>query len=186
MEKTVIGLFDSRAEAESLLRDLERNGFTRDDISLLVSQENMEYSPEDRLEVGEATHLGNSLMAGLRWLLAEIGLVDPWKGTDLSSGERGLYAEGVRRGGTLIRVRANEAMAEQAMRIMRSHDVVSIDERSAQWRENGWTPPETDAGMGWRPAAAAPWPDGRDVERRTGVDRRRGGGRRAGESQSAG
>ena len=48
------------------------------------------------------------------------------------------YAEGVRRGGTLVAVKADESQVNDISTIMRRYDPVDIEERSAQWRESGW------------------------------------------------
>lgn len=56
------------------------------------------------------------------------------------------YAEGIRRGGTLVSVKvADEAAAERAAEIMDRYDPIDIEERAAHWREAGWT--------GWDPEA---------------------------------
>jgi uncharacterized protein (TIGR02271 family) len=49
------------------------------------------------------------------------------------------YAEGVRRGGTLITVHArNDDAASCAERIMQSHGAVDIENRASTWRQQGW------------------------------------------------
>jgi uncharacterized protein (TIGR02271 family) len=47
------------------------------------------------------------------------------------------YAEGVRRGGTLVTVSARDEDAEEVMRILNRHNPVDIEERAAQWRRTG-------------------------------------------------
>jgi uncharacterized protein (TIGR02271 family) len=50
------------------------------------------------------------------------------------------YAEGVRRGGTLITLHArDERMAQCAAQVMRQHGAIDIDQRAEQWRQEGWT-----------------------------------------------
>ena len=50
------------------------------------------------------------------------------------------YAEGVRRGGTLITVRAEtDEAAECAQRVMHEHGAADIEERGSQWRNEGWS-----------------------------------------------
>lgn len=49
------------------------------------------------------------------------------------------YAEGVRRGGTLVAVKTTDDMASRAADIMDNHNPVDIDERAAAWRAEGWT-----------------------------------------------
>lgn len=53
--------------------------------------------------------------------------------------EAGYYAEGVRRGGTLVTVTTADAMTDRAIDIMDNYDPVDIDERLASWQERGWT-----------------------------------------------
>jgi hypothetical protein len=49
------------------------------------------------------------------------------------------YAEGVRRGGTLVTVRANDDQASKVEAIMRKHDPVDPAKRGKDYRDNGWT-----------------------------------------------
>ncbi len=53
--------------------------------------------------------------------------------------EAGYYAEGVRRGGTLVTVAAADHMADQAVNIMNRYDPIDIHERAEHWRQKGWT-----------------------------------------------
>lgn len=49
------------------------------------------------------------------------------------------YAEGVRRGGTLLILRPDRGEStDEAYRILRAHDPVDIDERSRRWQDAGW------------------------------------------------
>jgi uncharacterized protein (TIGR02271 family) len=49
------------------------------------------------------------------------------------------YVEGIRRGGTLVTVRASDEMADRAAEILSRHNAIDIDERATQWRSSGWT-----------------------------------------------
>jgi hypothetical protein len=49
------------------------------------------------------------------------------------------YAEGVRRGGTLVTVRSSDEMTDRAVDILNRHNPIDINERAVQWRESGWT-----------------------------------------------
>ncbi|HLM56423.1 MAG TPA: DUF2382 domain-containing protein [Pyrinomonadaceae bacterium] len=48
------------------------------------------------------------------------------------------YAEGLRRGGTLVSVNTDNHYADLAVNVMRRLGAVEIDKRAAQWREEGW------------------------------------------------
>jgi len=49
------------------------------------------------------------------------------------------YAEGVRRGSALVVVESSDDRAERGMEILRRLHPVNIHERTAQWRQEGWT-----------------------------------------------
>jgi uncharacterized protein (TIGR02271 family) len=178
MPKTVVGLFDTFNEAQECVRDLESNGFTNSDISVVASEE------AQKLDTGtidtSAGNVGSGAAAGAAigavgggaiGLLASLGLFAiPGLGPILAAGplvafltgagigaaaggiigaltgmgipeeEAGLYAEGVRRGGSLVTVQtASDELANRAVDIMNRHDVVDIDERGEAYRQEGYT-----------------------------------------------
>ncbi|HYP54172.1 MAG TPA: YsnF/AvaK domain-containing protein, partial [Pyrinomonadaceae bacterium] len=49
------------------------------------------------------------------------------------------YAEGVRRGGTVVSVNVPDEAAATVVTIMKENGAVEIDKRAAQWRDEGWT-----------------------------------------------
>jgi hypothetical protein len=55
------------------------------------------------------------------------------------------YAEGVRRGGHLLSVRTADHMTDRAVDILNRHNPVDVNERAAQWRQEGWRGFEHDA-----------------------------------------
>jgi hypothetical protein len=67
------------------------------------------------------------------------GLIGGLTGAGVSEEDAHYYAESVRRGGALVTVRADDARAEEAARIMRTHGAVDIERRAEQWRQEGWT-----------------------------------------------
>jgi hypothetical protein len=67
------------------------------------------------------------------------GLIGGLTDMGVSRPDAEYYAEAVRRGGALVTVRADDARAERAAEIMRSHGAIDIERRAEQWRERGWT-----------------------------------------------
>ncbi|MBK8902735.1 MAG: hypothetical protein IPM53_16215 [Anaerolineaceae bacterium] len=55
------------------------------------------------------------------------------------------YAEGVRRGGTLVTVRADESVIDDVADILDDYDPVDLESRVDRWREEGWTTYDPDA-----------------------------------------
>ena len=59
--------------------------------------------------------------------------------TGVSEEHAGYYAEGVRRGGTLVTVSAQEAMTDRARRILDENGAVDLNERSSYYQSTGYT-----------------------------------------------
>jgi uncharacterized protein (TIGR02271 family) len=77
------------------------------------------------------------------------GLLGALVGWGIPETEAGYYAEGIRRGGTLVAVRAQEHQVDRIVDVMNMHNPVDIEERSEGWREAGWT--------GFEPAMEDEW-----------------------------
>jgi uncharacterized protein (TIGR02271 family) len=58
----------------------------------------------------------------------------------------GYYAEGVRRGSTLLAVEADDSRVDDVVDIMNRYDPIDINERVAGWRTSGWTGFDPNAG----------------------------------------
>ena len=76
-----------------------------------------------------ATGVG-AVLGGLLGGLTSLGVPDD---------HAGLYAEGVRRGGSLVVVKTDSAHEQAASSTLREHSPVDITERSARWKESGWS-----------------------------------------------
>lgn len=135
-------------------------------------------------ELGVATGAGVGLLAGLGalaipgigpvvaagWLLstavgaaigaASGGILGALMKAGVSEDDAHLYAEGVRRGGSLVTARVDDARADSAEAILRSSNGVDIGARRAEYATEGWerfddtapvisnVPPVTPVGMG--------------------------------------
>ena len=71
------------------------------------------------------------------------GLVGGLTGAGLSEADAHTYSEGVRRGGTLVTVKADDARASQVMDVLEEHGSVNVTERAEGWKADGWTAPTT-------------------------------------------
>ena len=56
-----------------------------------------------------------------------------------------VYAEGVRRGGSLVSLTVDDARVDEAESVLNKHNPSDIDERAATWRDSGWTGYDPDA-----------------------------------------
>lgn len=66
------------------------------------------------------------------------GLAGSLTDAGVSEGDAHAYAEGVRRGGTLLTVRVDEARSDDVERILVGHGALDLDERAADWQRDGW------------------------------------------------
>lgn len=129
MENTVIGVYDSYAQAESAMNELLSSGFSRSDVRLNPepsgSEQGATISTDEQPQEHGIGHFFRSLFG-------------------MEEHERhehhDLYAEAVRRGSCVLAVdAASDEQRERATEIMNRHDPIDIDERSAHWRTQGWT-----------------------------------------------
>lgn len=76
------------------------------------------------------------------------GLLGALTGAGLSEHEAETYAEGVRRGGTLVTARVEDGQADRILAILDRHGSIDLDERAQGWRAQGWTGGMTGAEVG--------------------------------------
>jgi uncharacterized protein (TIGR02271 family) len=80
-----------------------------------------------------------STLAGLAAGATTGGLIGALVDTGLSESEAHAYAEGIRRGGTLVSTRVEESLVETAVGILDDEGTVNMGERETQWRGEGWS-----------------------------------------------
>ena len=66
------------------------------------------------------------------------GLVGAMIGNGIPEQDANVYAEGVRRGGTLVTVRAEDSLAPRAKEILQKYNSVDLRERGQAYRQAGW------------------------------------------------
>lgn len=97
--------------------------------------------------------LGPVVAAG--WLVAALtgagagaaagGLLGGLASAGFGEEDAATYSEGVRRGGHLVVVRADDARALEAEAILDRHGPIDMESRTADWRNEGWAGPTTTA-----------------------------------------
>ena len=96
---------------------------------------------------------GFGWIAGAGWLMATIlgagtgaligGLVGALTSVGVPAEDAAHYNEGVRRGGTLLAVKSQDAMATQVAQILSNNGAVNIDERAATYQSTATLPTPT-------------------------------------------
>ncbi len=180
MAKTIVGLFDTFAHAQSAVNDLISAGFNRDDISVVAnnaagdfgSHENDNKGVNFSQAGGDAVKgaVKGGMYGGLTALAATValalipgigpiaaigplsaflggaalgatagGILGGLTGMGIPDHEAGYYAEGIRRGGTLVTIHADEAHANEATSILNRHNPVDMDTRADYYKSTGFT-----------------------------------------------
>jgi uncharacterized membrane protein len=93
--------------------------------------------------VGAGTFLASLVGAGVGAALGALAgsLVD----AGINPEEAEAYAEGVRRGGTLVVVRTSEDNVETVVQLLDEAGAIDMDERVDAWRSAGWTDAQEEA-----------------------------------------
>lgn len=120
--KTVVGILDGHKEAEKLQKDLIDSGFRRDAVKI------------ERCDAKEAAGAARKEGKGFFQRVKEL-----FGSSDVPEEHRDLYAEGVRRGGCLLAVSAEDNEADRAVEIMNRHGAVDIEKRAEHWKKAGWS-----------------------------------------------
>ncbi len=129
-KQTITAVFDTRDHAESAALSLRQVGIPAADVTL---------SSEDaRDELGA----GTGATAEPRKTGFMASLENMFGGYE----DRDTYAEGVRRGGTLLTVHVDDAHIDRAVSLLEQHGAVDLDEREETWRSEGWTGGATQTG----------------------------------------
>ena len=112
--------------------------------------------------------IGPIVAAG--WLVAALtgagagaaagGLLGSLTGAGIEERDAHVYSEGVRRGGSLVTVRTDDARADEAEAILTRYNPVDSTSREADYRSGGWTTYQGDAVVGDAPDGTRDNPPG--------------------------
>jgi len=180
MAKTIVGLFDTFAHAQSAVNDLISAGINRDDISVVANNASGEFGAHEDAGHGVSVSHGvgdavkgaakGGMYGGLTALAATValalvpgigpiaaigplsaflggaalgatagGILGGLTGLGIPDHEAGYYAEGIRRGGTLVTVHADDARADEATAILNRYSPVDMDSRADYYKSTGFT-----------------------------------------------
>lgn len=118
--RTITAIYDSEAEARQARAELASCGVDEDDVRIVSNT--LTASP-----VGSDSRSDN-----------EGGFWDSIKDFFIGDDDRPVYSEGVRRGGYLLTARVEDERSDQAISVLERTNAVDLDERTEQWRAEGW------------------------------------------------
>jgi uncharacterized protein (TIGR02271 family) len=127
MAKTVTCLFGSDSQASSVVRELEQSGISQGSICLFTN------SGDNRL--WDSTSSFDESSGGSHHDRVENYLIN----NGVPHDDAHAYAEGVRRGHTLVAVRCDDDEVDRVVDILDGEDVLDLDERQDAWRSEGWS-----------------------------------------------
>jgi hypothetical protein len=188
MTATISRLYDDYATASQAVRELERAGIDKADISLVASNADNWYDGDkkgarksgridrdrdgvdDRAEgaaagggIGATVGGAAGLLAGLGllaipgigpvvaagWLAATAvgaaagaatgGIIGALSQSGIGEDDAHVYAEGIRRGGTLVTVRGVPEAEKTRVEALLDRSAVNIRDRGAAYRKSGWS-----------------------------------------------
>lgn len=129
MTSTITALFDTRSEAEAAK---ERLKAAHVDVNHIHVHDK---SSAGYKETGYSTH-------------EDRGIWDSIKHAFLPDEDRHTYEEGVRRGGVLLTADVDDSNVDEAVAVLEQANTIDIDDRSNEWRSNGWDYPAAGAAIG--------------------------------------
>jgi len=159
MPKNVVGLFESPNVTSTVVRDLQTAGITRESISAICTGQGGTAAGQGTTPGGAAVGGSGSMIGGMPASVSQVGglgscqssgplsrqigsggqILTALKGMGIPDDDAHLYAEGVRRGNTLITAHCEDNVAEKAAEIMRRHGAIDIHNRANTWRQQGWS-----------------------------------------------
>jgi uncharacterized protein (TIGR02271 family) len=128
--RTVVGVFDDRATAQSVVEELVNSGFSRSNIEINAHDSYISDAARGNAGLtGEAHDQSGGGIAG--FFRRMFG--------DDDRDNYGHYAEAVRRGSTAVLVNTDDQNADRAADILESAGAVDIDQRAQSWQQRGYT-----------------------------------------------
>jgi hypothetical protein len=161
--RTISGLFDTRQQAEAAVDALEDAGVANADISILSSRDNEQGDAAEGAGIGAAIGGVGGLLAGIGafaipgigpvvgagWLATTLmgavaggvagGLIGSMTEAGVDESDAHVYAEGIRRGGTLVTARVADEQVDAAAAILGQSGSIDLSERRAEYETSGWT-----------------------------------------------
>jgi uncharacterized protein (TIGR02271 family) len=158
MTKTVVALYDSVSDADTVSSELSAAGFTDTDVidNNAIGSSGTGWSgtgmTDSSLGAGAPGGVGTPLGAvsdtGTSTSSSAVseGILGRLRRAGVPEDESHVYAEGVRRGGSLVIARLADENVDRGLEIMSNYRPVDIDERGSQWRTEGWSKYDESAG----------------------------------------
>src|SRR5918997_5068327 len=138
-QRTITAFFDRREDANQAIERLVSSGIARSDVTVVEGSGGAQGSSGGSQGTVSSRSYPQEEGTGFWEALKDLFLPDE---------DRATYAEGLRRGGYLVTVRATDAQYDRAIDILDDEGTVDINERESSWRSEGWTGYGAGSGSG--------------------------------------
>ena len=108
-------------------------------ISAFFEDDAKAASAVGRLEVGGIPETDIRLLGGVGASASSGGLIGGLTSSGIQEDHAHAYAEGIRRGGSLVTAKVEQRLVEKAIGILDGEGRVNIDEQMTAWRRDGWS-----------------------------------------------
>lgn len=166
MAKTVMALLQNGEEARRAVDDLLASGFEKKDIGVVAKDDVPAEFKAIMKDMGKGAAVGAltglvlaattlmipgfgpllvagpaaALVAGLAYGGLAGGIIGAFISKGVPEEHAHAYAEGLRRGGTLVTAHArNDEAAQRGVEVMKRHGAQSMNDRMQQWKHKGWS-----------------------------------------------
>lgn len=153
--RTISGLFDTREQAEAAVDALGEAGVNSDNISLVRPGHDDDDDGLEGAAVGATVGgvlgalaafaiPGIGPVVGAGWLAAALagaaagGLIGALADAGIDEEDAHVYAEGIRRGNTLVTARVDEAQVDATTAILNQSGSVDLGNRREDFAKSGW------------------------------------------------
>jgi len=131
MSTTLVGIFDDYTAAQKAVQELSKAGIKQGEISIARNDGGRGYTTyggANSTDYTTGTSIGDKIS----------NFFDGIFGTDINDDERGVYAESVRRGSTVVVVNTNDQTLDRAADVLNNAGAIDVDRRHAQHRASGY------------------------------------------------
>lgn len=128
MSRTITAMFDTRSDAESARDRLNASNIEADRVRI-VDQQSASTGGTQSMSSGQGE-----------------GFWDSLKDMFMPDEDRQAYGEGIKRGGFMLVAEVDEHQADQACRVLDDSNTVDFDQRQDEWRSQGWSGNDGQAG----------------------------------------
>lgn len=118
--RTITAIYDSEADARAAREQLLMRGLEDDDVRIVSQNLTSQRASSDMQS-------------------ADKGVWESIKDFFVGDDDRPVYSEGLRRGGYLLTARVDDTRSDEAIGLLEETNAVDLDERSQQWRSEGWS-----------------------------------------------